>query len=510
MNSFFLKKSVFLFFYMIFLSHLAPDFKTIFVSQQINIYTVREMHNQIWSNCLLIIKDIVKSETYKAFFEPIKPVSVKQNILTLQVPSSFFYEYIEEHYVDLLKKVIRRELGPEAKLEYSIPVGKNSERQGYTVIPGRNGHVPVNPPVHIQEGSTKWNPFTFPGLKPVNIPSQLNFEYSFSNFVEGECNRLARSAGLAVADKPGGTPYNPLFLYGESGLGKTHLAQAIGIKVKEQMPEKTVLYVNATKFTTQFADAVRKNETINFLHFYQCIDVLIIDDVQEFVNKQKTQSTFFEIFNHLQQRGKQLILTSDKPPVQLQGIIDDRLLSRFKWGLTTELQTPGYPTRLAILKHRAYRDGIELSDDVLEYVAKNITSNVRELEGVLVGLLAQATLNKKAITLELAQETIEKLVEHGRHDLSVDYILQTVLDYFHIDEHSVLSNTRKREIVQVRQVAMYFSKRLTRASLKSIGARLGKKDHATVLYAWRTVKDLMETDRQFKTQIEELEGILSN
>ena len=465
------------------------------------------MHQQIWNSCLRVIKDNLKIETYKAFFEPIKPISVKQNILTIEVPTSFFYEYIEEHYVDLLKKVIRKELGPDAKLEYSIPVGKNSGQSRPTVIPGSNGsrHF-VNTPVQVPVEPSIRNPFIVPGLKKLDIPSQLNFEYSFNNFIEGECNRLARSAGLAVADKPGETAFNPLFLYGESGLGKTHLAQAIGIKVKEQMPDKTVLYVNATKFTTQFTDARLKNDINNFLHFYQCIDVLIIDDVQEFISKQKTQSTFFEIFNHLHQRGKQLILTSDKPPVELQGIIDQRLLSRFKWGLSTELQTPGYQTRLAILKHRAYRDGIELSDDVLEYVSKNIVNNVRELEGVLVGLLAQATLNKKAITLELAQSTIDKLIKNTKRELSIDYILQVVADYFHIDENSVLSNTRKREIVQARQVAMYFSKQLTKTSLKSIGAQLGKKDHATVLHACRTINDLMETDRRFKTQIEELGG----
>ncbi|MDR1171742.1 MAG: chromosomal replication initiator protein DnaA, partial [Bacteroidales bacterium] len=416
------------------------------------------MHHQIWNNCLRVIKDNLKSETYKAFFEPIKPVSVKQNVLTLEVPTPFFYEYIEEHYVDLLKKIIRKELGPDAKLEYSIPVGKNTGQNRNTVIPGSNGiHNLGNSPVQVPVEPSIRNPFIVPGLKKLDIPSQLNFEYSFSNFVEGDCNRLARSAGLAVSDKPGGTAFNPLFLYGESGLGKTHLAQAIGIKVKEEMPDKTVLYVNATKFTTQFTDARLKNDINNFLHFYQCIDVLIIDDVQEFISKQKTQSTFFEIFNHLHQRGKQLILTSDKPPVELQGIIDQRLLSRFKWGLSTELQMPGYQTRLSILKHRAYRDGIELSEDVLEYVAKNIVNNVRELEGVLIGLLAQATLNKKAITLELAQSTIEKLIKHPKRELSIDYILQTVADYFHIDESSVLSNTRKREIVQARQVAMYFA-----------------------------------------------------
>ena len=469
------------------------------------------MHQQIWNNCLRVIKDNLKVETYKAFFEPIKPISVKQNVLTLEVPTLFFYEYIEEHFVDLLKKIIRKELGPDAKLEYSIPVGKTTEKQPNTVIPGSSGtRRYVNAPVQVPAETTIRNPFIIPGLKKIDIPSQLNPEYSFANFVEGECNRLARSAGLAVAEKPGGTAFNPLFLYGSSGLGKTHLAQAIGIKVKELSPEKTVLYVNATKFTTQFVDATLKNDTNNFLHFYQCIDVLIMDDVQEFVSKKSTQSTFFEIFNHLQQRGKQLVLTSDKPPVELQGIINDRLLSRFKWGLHTELQTPGYQTRLSILKHRAYRDGIELSDDVLEYVAKNIINNVRELEGVLVGLLAQATLNKKAITLELAQSTIEKIAKHTKREISIDYILQVVSDYFRIDENNVLSNTRKREVVQARQVAMYFAKHLTKSSLKGIGIQLGKKNHATVLHACQAVNDQMETDRHFKMQMAELEGKFAN
>jgi chromosomal replication initiator protein len=461
-----------------------------------------QMHQQIWHRCLQVFKDNLNYETYKAFFEPVKSLGVKQNILTLEVPSQFFVEYIEEHFIDLLKKTIRKEIGPGAKLEYSIPVGKKPTKP----IPSRDGTHVDNTHVQPPAGPTIRNPFIVPGLKKLEIPSQLNAEYSFANFVEGDCNRLARSAGLAVADKPGGTPYNPLFLFGASGLGKTHLAQAIGIKVKEQTPEKTVLYLNATKFTTQFTDAHLKNDVNNFLHFYQCIDVLIIDDVQEFVNKKKTQSTFFEIFNHLHLRGKQLILTADRPPVELNGIVDERLLSRFKWGLSTELQTPGYQTRLAILKNRAYRDGIELADDVLEYVAKNIVKNVRELEGVLIGLLAQATLNKKAITLELAQSTLEKLTNHNKRELSVDYILQAVSDYFHIDANLVLSNTRRREVVQVRQVAMYFAKHLTNASLKGIGVQLGKKDHATVLHACRTVNDLMTTDRRFKLQIQELEG----
>jgi chromosomal replication initiator protein len=469
------------------------------------------MYQQIWNNCLQVIRDNVESRTFKALFEPIKPINVKQNVLTIEVPTQFFYEFLEEHYIDLLKKTIRKELGPDAKLEYSIPVGRNNnDHHRNTVIPGSNGpRTYVNPPMQVPLETSIRNPFVVPGLKKLQINPQLNAEYSFVNFIEGDCNRLARSAGMAVAEKPGGTAFNPLFLYGDSGLGKTHLAQAIGIMVKERMPEKTVLYVNATKFKTQFTDAIRKNDTNNFLHFYQCIDLLIIDDVQEFDHKEATQRTFFDIFNHLHQRGKQLILTSDRPPVGLQGLINERLLSRFKWGLSTELQVPGYQTRLAILKQRAYRDGIELPDDVLEYVAKNIVNNVRELEGVLVGLLAQATLNRKAITLELARSTIDKLIRHTRQEISIDYILQTVSDYFHIEGDNILSNTRKREIVQARQIAMYFSKQLTKTSLKSIGTQLGNRDHATVLHACRTVNNLIETDRRFKSQIEELEGRLT-
>ncbi|MDR1666872.1 MAG: chromosomal replication initiator protein DnaA [Bacteroidales bacterium] len=464
------------------------------------------MHQRYWNQCMLIFKDNLEGTTFKHFFEPIMPINIKQNILTIQVPSQFYYEYLEEHYIDLLKKTIRRVIGPDAKLEYSIPVanktGKKSEK---VVLPSSPVQIKLaNPPAPIAD-QEKINPFVVPGIKHLKIDPQLSSEFSFANFVEGECNRLARSAGLTIAEKPGETAFNPFFIYGESGLGKTHLAQAIGIRVKELMPQKIVLYVNATKFRTQFVDARLKNDINNFLHFYQCIDVLIIDDVQEFEHKEATQRTFFDIFNHLHQRNKQLILTSDRPPVDLQGLIDKRLLSRFKWGLSTELQIPDYSTRLAILKQRAYLDGIRFPDDVLEYVAKNVVDNVRELEGAINGLLAQATLNKKAITLGLARSAIERLTKRTKHEMSVDYILQTVSDYYNMEREEVLSNTRKREIVQARQVAMYLSKHFTKTSLKSIGVQLGDKDHATVLHAIKTVNNLKETDRHFKVEIEELE-----
>ena len=352
------------------------------------------------------------------------------------------------------------------------------------------------------------NPFIIPGIRKLHVDPMLNPDNSFQNFIEGECNRLARSAGFAVANKPGGTAFNPLLLYGNSGLGKTHLAQAIGILVKEKFPEKIVLYVNANKFQTQFVESVRNNNKNDFLHFYQMIDLLILDDVHEFAGKTKTQDTFFHIFNHLHQSGKQLILTSDKPPVELQGL-EQRLLSRFKWGLSADLQSPGFDTRIAILKKKAYNDGIDLDDEVLEYVATHITNNVRELEGALISLLAQSTLNKKEITINLAKEMIDKLIKNSRREISIDYIQKIVCDYYNIPLNLIQSKTRKREIVQARQVAMFFSKSLTKSSLATIGTQIGGKDHATVLHACKTVNNLIDTDKQFRLQIQDIEKKLS-
>jgi chromosomal replication initiator protein len=315
---------------------------------------------------------------------------------------------------------------------------------------------------------------------------------------------LARSAGYAIATNPGKTAFNPLFIYGGSGLGKSHLAQAIGIEAKERYPEKVVLYVNGNKFHTQFVEATLNNNRNDFVHFYQMIDVLIIDDIHEFAGKEKTQDIFFHIFNHLHQNSKQLILTSDKSPVELQGL-EQRLLSRFKWGLSADLHCPDYETRMAILKLKIYIDGIVIHEEVLEYIASHITTNIRELEGALISLLAQATLNKKEITLELARQMIDKLVKNITKELSIEYIQKVVCDYFNIPGDLITSRTRKREIVQARQIAMFFAKNLTKSSLATIGAQIGGKDHATVLHACKTVNNLMETDRRFKGFIDEIE-----
>jgi len=468
------------------------------------------MHEEIWNRCLKIIKDNVPSISYRTWFEPIIPLKLESNILTIQVPSPFFYEYLEEQYIDILRKVLRKELGYEAKLEYSVVMENNgyASSKPYTVkLPARNQKELKNKPVSIPldaEGTTIKNPFIIPGLKKLNIDPMLNPENSFTNFVEGDCNRLARSAGYAVANNPGGTAFNPLLIYGESGLGKTHLAQAIGIQVKEKFQEKTVLYVNANKFQTQFVDSIRNNNKNDFIHFYQMIDVLVIDDVHEFAGKEKTQDAFFHIFNHLHQSGKQLILTSDKPPVELQGL-EQRLLSRFKWGLAADLQIPDFETRIAILRQKTYKDGIDMPADVIEYIATHISDNIRELEGALISLLAQSTLNKKEITLDLAKDMIDKLIKNTKREISIDYIQKVVCNYFNIPLEQIQSKTRKREIVQARQVAMFFSKSLTKASLATIGSQIGGKDHATVLHACKTVNNLIETDKRFRIQIDEIE-----
>jgi len=468
------------------------------------------MHETVWNRCLKIIKDNVPSISYRTWFEPIVPLKLEKNILTIQVPSPFFYEYLEEQYIDILRKVLRKELGYEAKLEYSVVMENNgySSSKPYTVkLPARNQKELKNKPVSVpidSEATTIKNPFIIPGLKKLNIDPMLNPENSFTNFVEGDCNRLARSAGYAVSNNPGGTAFNPLLIYGDSGLGKTHLAQAIGIQVKEKFQEKTVLYVNANKFQTQFVDSIRNNNKNDFIHFYQMIDVLVIDDVHEFAGKEKTQDAFFHIFNHLHQSGKQLILTSDKPPVELQGL-EQRLLSRFKWGLSADLQIPDFETRMAILKKKTYKDGIDLPDDIVEYIATHITENIRELEGALISLLAQSTLNKKEITLELAKDMIDKLIKNTKREISIDYIQKVVCNYFNIPVEHIQSKTRKREIVQARQVAMFFSKSLTKASLATIGSQIGGKDHATVLHACKTVNNLIETDKRFRIQIDEIE-----
>lgn len=462
---------------------------------------------EIWTQCLEIIQENIAPKSFKTWFEPIVPERLEGESLTLQVPSYYFCEFLEDKFIDVISLAIKSVIGDNAKLEYAVVVDRNVSAKPLH-IPATNHANTFNNPIDIPtvKGKPIRNPFEVVSTK-MQIESQLNPNYSFDNYIEGDCNRLARSAGLAIASNPGGTAFNPLVLCGRPGLGKTHLAQAIGLEVKQLFPDKTVLYVSTNKFMTQFVEATKKNEINDFLHFYQLIDVLILDDIQELAGMKATQKTFFHIFNHLHQSGKQLILTSDKAPSELQGL-EERLLSRFKWGLSADIKSPDFNTRLEILRRKAYADGIDIPNEVFEYIAQNVDNSIRELEGALISLLAQATLNNKAITIEVAESILGKITISAKKEMSIDDIQQVVCDHFDMPISALQSKTRKREVVQARQIAMYFCKTLTKASLASIGAQVGKKDHATVLYACKTVNNLIEIDKKFKSQVDEISNKL--
>ena len=461
-----------------------------------------------WNSCLAVIKDNVSDDIFGTWFKPIKAIKLEGNVLTIQVPSSFYYEWLEEHYIDLLRKVIKHELGNEGRLEYNIIVDSGADS---TInLPATGNKETNNPsiymPFDLNENKPSYipNPFIIPGLRKITVNSQLVESYSFDTFIEGDCNRVARSAGYAIAAKPGKTNFNPLFIYSNVGLGKTHLMHAIGLEVKKHYKDKTVLYITAEQFTQQFVESIKSKSTNDFVHYYQMIDVLLVDDIQAISGKEKTQESFFHIFNHLHQNGKQIVISSDKPPLQLVGF-EQRLLSRFKWGLADELQPPDYQTKISILKKRLYKDGTELPEEVVEYMAQSISSNVRELEGALISIMAQASLNKKEITLELAKQIIDKYVKQSTPEITIDYIIKLVSNHFGISIEECKSTTRRREIVQARQFIMYLAKKYTKISLTSIGLQCGNKDHATVLHACKTINNLLETDKQFRSHAETIE-----
>ncbi|HLL42358.1 MAG TPA: chromosomal replication initiator protein DnaA [Segetibacter sp.] len=462
----------------------------------------------VWSNCLKIIKDIVEWQHYKTWFEPIKPVELKNNVLLIQVPSQFFYEYLEEHYVNLLAKTLKRELGKDARLEYRIMVDSgNSNNKPLTMdVPANNIKTYSNNEMDfpLVINNPVKNPFVIPGLKKMQIDPQLNHIYTFESYIEGDCNRVARRAGKTVAEKPGANSFNPLVVYGGVGLGKTHLAQAIGNEVKRMHPHKVVLYVSSEKFINQFQDHSRNNAINDFIHFYQLIDVLIIDDVQFFNRAEKSQDAFFAIFNHLHQSGKQLVLSSDKPPKDLDGL-QERLLSRFRWGLSADLQMPDYDTRIEILDRKMRNDGLDMPREVVKYVSYNINSNIRELEGALISLLAQSSLNKREIDLDLAKKVLRNFVKTSSKEITIDTIQKMVCEFFDVSYDKLLQKTRKREIVQARQISMYLAKAFTKNSLKTIGEPFGGRDHTTVIHSCQTVKDLMDTDSLFKENVMELQ-----
>ncbi|MGB0428136.1 MAG: chromosomal replication initiator protein DnaA [Flavobacteriales bacterium] len=465
---------------------------------------MKKTPEQVWNSCLSAIKTHVSPQSFKTWFEPIQALELNGTTLKILVPNNFFYEWLEEHYIDLLRQTISAELGDEAKLLYVLPAETHSRpsetKATQETIRSSTAEVKASRQADEQSGD---NPF-YQKKKSLEIDPQLNANYDFDSFIEGDANRLARSAAFAIAQKPGGTSFNPLLLYGGVGLGKTHLANAIGVEIKGQFPEKTVLYVSAERFTQQFIQSIRNNNRNNFVHFYETIDVLIIDDVQFFSGKEKTQDVFFHIFNHLHRSGKQLILTSDRAPVDMQGM-EQRLLSRFKWGLSADLQMPAYETRLAILQSFLDRNAIEIPFDVVDFLALHVKTNIRELEGVLISLVAHATLNSIEYSVELAKSILNQVVQTKSKPISIDAIQKEICQYFDISLDLMLSKSRKRHLVQARQLAMYFSKKYTNSSLLSIGKQHGGKDHATVLYACRAIKNLLETDKQFSAFAKDIE-----
>ncbi|MCB0835985.1 MAG: chromosomal replication initiator protein DnaA [Bacteroidetes bacterium] len=469
-------------------------------------------HVDIWNDCLKLIENEISDQSFDTWFKPIKPVKFEKNILTIEVPSQFFYEWLEEHYLGMLKSAIHACLGPEARLEYSIVIENSSHNGASTVKMPTSSHnsfstanslnsqLNVNRPIP--------NPFVIPGIRKFEVESNLNSSYTFDSYIEGDCNRLARSAGYAVANKPGITAYNPLFIYSGVGLGKTHLLQAIGNQIKELSPRKAVLYVSSERFINQFVEAVRKGTVNDFMNFYQMIDVLLVDDIQFLSGKEKTQDNFFHVFNHLRQSGKQIVLASDRSPNDMEGM-EERLLSRFKWGLSTSLQSPDYSTRKQILKSKMYQNGIELPEEVVEYIAHNITTNIRELEGAMISLLAQSSLNRKEVDLDLARSMLQNFVDTVSREVTIDAIQQIVGDHLDVEVELMKAKTRKRDIVQARQIAMFFAKEMTRHSLKSIGSHFGGRDHSTVIHALQTVNDLIATDKYFKQNVNEIRKRLS-
>ncbi len=459
-----------------------------------------------WNDCLEIIRQHVDEQNFNTWFKPILPLRNEGEVLTIQVPSQFFYEWLEEHYVPVLKKPIHEVLGASGRLEYSVIVDSGNQRNPPLMVnyPNGNGLKRNNVQQVNHHGTLEdYSPFSFKALNPLTVNSRLNAMYTFDNFVEGDCNRLARSAGVAVAKKPGVTSFNPLMLYGGVGVGKTHLVQAIGNEIKKNLPSKIVLYVDQNDFTSQFLNALQNHKIQEFQNYYLQVDLLILDDVQFLASREKTQEMFFHIFNQLHQSGKQIIMTSDCAPRDLKGF-QERLLSRFKWGLTADLQEPDFETKLAIIGNKMESDGIEIPTEVAEYLAYSVDTNLRDMEGVLNSLIFHATLLKKEIDLELAKEVLKNIVKEIQSDVSVDFIQKTVADYFKVDIELLKAKVKKREIVIPRQLAMYFCKRYTQLTLALIGENFGGRDHSTVIHALESVEDMMKTDPNFKNSVEEL------
>lgn len=453
--------------------------------------------NTKWNSCLAIIKDNVSEATFNTWFADIKPIKYEGNTLTIQVKSNFVYEFLEGNFVDLLRSTLFKVMGKGTQLMYSVLTDKDNNlsmevgTENYsTKGSGNSGN---NTPKAMQEVVQELDPM-------------LISRYTFENYVEGISNRLSRSVALSVADKPG-RAFNPLFIHGSSGVGKTHLVNAIGVRIKEQHPQLRVLYVSAHLFQVQYTDSILQKNFNDFMRFYQSIDVLIIDDIQEFAGLQKTQNAFFHIFNHLHLNGKQLIMTSDRSPAQLQGM-EERLITRFKWGMTAEIEKPDLELRKNILRNKIHKDGLKFPEEVVSYIAENVNASIRDLEGIVVSIMAHSTINNSDIDINLARRIVGDFSNYEKKTITIDEIIKTVADYYGVEVSAINTRSRKREVVLVRQVAMFLAKKHLDLSTSKIGQYVGNRDHATVLHACKTVTNLADTDKQFRTELNEIDQAL--
>ena len=447
---------------------------------------------QQWAQCQTILADNLTASAYQTWFAPIVPLQFAEGVLVLQVKSQFVAEYIEENYIPLLSSAILRVFGQGTRLEYRVLIDSTSGAG--TMLPSGGAaaaHIAQQP---MQPAVNTFDP-------------QLNPSYTFDSFIAGDPNKLARTAGLAIAKQPGYTAFNPLFIYGGSGVGKTHLANAIGNQVRVLNPQARVLYVSANTFKLQYQDARNANRIPDFLNFYQSVDVLIVDDIQYFSGLKGTQDTFFHIFNYLQQSRKQLILTSDRPPIELKDI-EDRLLTRFKWGLSAEITKPDYTLRRTILLSKMRRDGIELKEEIVDFIAQNVRDSVRDLEGILASLLAHSTLTDREIDMQLAEQVVSHIVAIQPHQTSVTDIMEAVTKHYSLQEKALVSANRSRDITMARHVAFYLCKKLTNSSLTEIGFKMGKRTHATVLHSVSLINERIEFDPVLRQHIAQLESAL--
>lgn len=449
----------------------------------------------MWEKCLAIIKDTIPAEQFSYWFSPLSFIRYEENRLTISCPTEFFSEQLEQRYFSVLGSALKRVYGEGIRLFYEFPIvaGDSSSH----VIMG-SGHP--SPAVKAVPGASA-NPFKEKYVD--EIDSQLNPEYTFENYCISDSNKVAQSIGEAIANDPKLKTFNPLFVFGPCGVGKTHLIQAIGIRVKERDPRMRVLYITARLFQDQFTSAVLRSKVNEFIRFYQSIDTLIIDDIQDLIGKEKTQRTFFHIFNHLKQNNKQIIMSSDCRPSEMEGM-EERLLSRFKSGMTAQLEKPDYALRRQVLARKASRDGVQLPDDVLDFIATNVTESIRELEGVMVSLLAHATCLNREITVDLAKRVLANSVKLNKRTLNFETIAKQVSVFYNLEPHQIFEKSRKREVSDARQMVMYLAKKHTKMPLKAIGARLSRT-HATVLHGCRLIDERLPIEKKLQEDVAAIE-----